>query len=48
VSIARIVSVGIASAEFASGTAATCAGLAGGNVISNIGIADGRTLELVV
>ena len=46
--MARIVSTGIASAESGNGNAATCAGSAGGSVISNIGNADGRTLGLTV
>jgi hypothetical protein len=48
VSIARMVSTGIASADSGTGKAAICIGSAGANVISNIGSADGRTLgELV-
>jgi hypothetical protein len=48
VSIARMVSTGIASADCGTGNAAICFGSAGANVISNIGSADGRTLgELV-
>ena len=48
VSIARMVSTGIASTDSGTGKAAICFGSAGANVISNIGSADGRTLgELV-
>jgi hypothetical protein len=48
VSIARMVSTGIASADSGTGKAAICTGSDGANVISNIGSADGRALgELV-
>ena len=48
VSIARMVSTGIASADSGTGKAAICTGSDGANVISNIGSADGRTVgELV-
>ena len=48
VSIARMVSTGIASADSGTGNAAICTGSDGANVISNIGSADGRALgELV-
>jgi hypothetical protein len=48
VSIARMVSTGIASADSGTGKAAICFGSDGAKVISNIGSADGRTVgELV-
>ncbi len=48
VSIARMVSTGIASTDSGTGKAAICFGSDGANVISNIGSADGRILgELV-
>jgi len=48
VSIARMVSTGIASADCGTGNVAICIGSDGANVISNIGSADGRTLGALV
>ena len=48
VSIARMVSTGIASADCGAGNAAICIGSDGANVISNIGRAEGRTLGALV